>query len=229
MTKKPSEKKDAKTKYYKHPQYGMVFGVDIKTPVGRLTWPSLVEPKPGFEDPATKIIGAARYEATVSFKKDSKDFLAFHKLVEDMTKEMLPIYNEGKKARLSDLELFKDGDSFDQEKMPYYGGMWNLKATNAKEVQVLLLEKDARGEWVEGEPRQLVAGMLVRCVVRPLITAHGLSYKLQTIQLCLDDGVRYGGANQKSSSLFDDSPEDFLSSLEETSSPSSLDEAMDRI
>ncbi len=56
-------------KYYKHPQYGRVYGDAIRTPIGRIAWPSLVEPKKS-KTPDGKDI--ERFEVTLLLDKEDK-------------------------------------------------------------------------------------------------------------------------------------------------------------
>lgn len=182
-------------KYYKHPQFGMVFGEDIKTPIGRVSWPSLVTPKappppkPG-EEP-----GKPRYEITLILGKDNDDVKSFMTAVEAMANEMLPLFNEGKKAQLSGLLTAADGDKFDTEKYNYYKNSWIIAARNANPPKIV------NAGLVGMEPNQIYGGQECILVVQPLITAHGLSYKLKVVQLVKDDGTRYGGSARDGTDL----------------------------
>src|SRR6185369_88350 len=44
------------------------------------------------------------------------------------------------------------------------------------------------------EADKITGGMIGKFVINPIITAHGISYKLEVVQLIKDDGTKYAGA-----------------------------------
>lgn len=188
------------TNYYKHPTYGMVYGKSIVSPLGRLCWPFLVTPKN--PPPATdgNPPGAPRYEVTIALPKADLKVKKFVKEVKEMTDEMLVLFNKGRSAKLSELSLFGkygDGDEADHEKYPFYEGTWNLVGRNTQVAKVV----DASKKIIEA--KTIEGGMIGRLIVTPLITSHGISYKLEAVQFVKDDGVRFAGSARDSLDLFD--------------------------
>ena len=187
-------------KYYKHPQYGHIYGQSLSTPIGRAVWPFLTKPKDPPPPQDGKPQGAPRYELTLLLQKDNPRVMAFIEQLTKMTDEMLPIFNKGRNAPLGKGNLFGkngDGDEADHEKYPFYKGCYVLVARNAQAVKVV--DKDKKIIDVN----DVHGGQEVRCVICPLITAHGISYKLEACQLWRDDGKRFGGAMRDSVELFD--------------------------
>ena len=186
-----------KTKYYKHPKFGHVYGQRTATPFGRAAWPSLVTPKDPPPPEPGQAPGQARYELTLLLDKTSDEVKQFVTLMKTMTQEMLELFNKGRAAKLSADEPFKDGDAFDLEKYPYYKNNWVLVARNVKKPKVLDGKKREIGsDMVEG-------GNICLTVVTPLVTAHGISYKLDIVQYVRDDGVKFAGAVAPAESYLD--------------------------
>lgn len=176
-----------KSKYYVHPDYGHCYGDAIITPPGRLVFPALEKPKapPPPKDGGKQ--GEPRYEAPIMFDKADPAVIAFFDGVKTMTDEMLVAYNEGKKAKIGQLELFYDCNKCVLEKYPFYRNMISINARNAKKFNLV----DSNKQSIE--PSAFAGGMKVRAVVTPMITATGVSYKATILQLLEDDGVRYAG------------------------------------
>lgn len=210
--KQKEEKSKTKNKYYKHPQYGMVFGPDVVVPLGRLAWPYLVTPREGMED-ANGNKGAPRYEVTLILPKNDPKVIAFHDIVADMVDEMVTLFNDKRPAKIAIDDIFKDGDKFDSEKYPYYQGSHVLVARNTEVPETKDITKNSVGKYTPKNASEFVGGLLCVAIVAPLITSYGVSYKLKTIISVRDDGIRIGGSVASAESLIDDS--DILSGLTE--------------
>jgi len=200
------------SKYYKHPQFGHVYGGSLRSPIGRACWPSLITPKDPPPPQPGQPAGQPRFEVTVLLDKGTPETDAFIAQLEPMSNEMLALFNEKRAAPLGGVRLLQDGDTFDMEKYPYYKGKWVLCARNAKETKVYGRDKKEVGR------EKIVGGVKVVLVVTPMITAHGLSFKLETTQLVEDDGTRFGGGVRDMSALLDnlDGPEDAPPVMNET-------------
>lgn len=194
-----------KNKYYKHPQYGHVYGDRLVTPFGRAAWPALAVPKDPPPPQPGQQPGQPRYELTVLLQKKDKETKAFIKVLKEMTGEMVALFNKGRSAKISVDEPLKDGNDFDMEKYPYYKDNFILVARNAKNVNVVDGKKrDIDVKMVEG-------GNIVCAVICPLVTAHGISYKLEIVQFVKDDGVKFAGSIAPADtylSIIDDKSED---------------------
>jgi hypothetical protein len=216
-----------KSKYYTHPTYGMVFGNKELTPSGTIVWPSLVKPR------EFKQVGAAqdkpsppRYEVTILFKKSDTKAKLFLENLDVTTQEMLAQYNENKSAKIAAAEFVKDGDNekkFDPEKYPFFAGNWVLVARNAEKPACWGTERDENGIVLPCEPVKFAGGQVCKLIITPIITAHGISYKLNDIQLVKDDGQRFGGGVVEGASLLSQaSDEDLLDSKDDEDTEDSL-------
>lgn len=178
------------SKYYKHPKFGTTYGNAIVTPTGRCAWPALVKPqdappaKPGEQQ------GAPRYGVSIILPKADSQVQAWIKAVTVMVKEMLVIFNEGRKGKISIENVLVDGDTFDLEKYPYYKDSWILTARNVKYPPVV----DGKKNEIPADA--IAGGMFVRATVVPLLTGHGVSYKLENLQRVRDDNTRFAGASR---------------------------------
>ena len=177
-----------KSKYYRHATYGTVYGESAPTPQGRLAWPSLVKPK---DPPKSKegAMGQPRYEVSLILPKNNPKVATFLDYIKTETAEMLKLFNDGSKVKIAIDSFVQDGDNFDAEKYPYYVNSWVLVARNAKAPTIV---DDAKGEV---GPELIKGGMIGKLMVTPLITSHGLSYKLEVVQFLKDDGVRFAGGS----------------------------------
>lgn len=180
------------TKFYKHPMYGHVYGEGIPTPLARASWPSLVTPKAPPPPKPGQEPGQPRYELTLVLPQ-TREVKAWLDSVSVMAEEMLVDFNKGRKSKLTQEtaaveSLAKDGNTFDHEKYPYYKDAFVLTARNAKLPPII----DAQGKDLA--PNTIQGGMLIRAVVTPMITASGVSYKLNAVKLMKDDNIRFGGA-----------------------------------
>lgn len=219
----------SKAKHWKHPQFGMVFcNETVKTPVGRFSWPSLVTPKPGMPQ-ADGSVGQPRYEITVCIPKDGKGVTEFLADLNFYRDEMVPIFNQKRAAKLGEIDVmgkYGDGDTADHEKYPYYKGCWIISARNSKQEFNVM---DANGDDLD--PAAIVGGMQGRLLIRPLVTGHGMSFKLEIVKLLKDDGVRFGGGVRdvnKLKALLDEEEE--LSGDESMEEPGEMEETtMDEV
>lgn len=196
-------------KFYKHPQYGHVYGDSTPTPVGRICWPYLIKPKDAPPPQEGQPQGAPRYEATLLLEKDNPAVMAFVEGIKTMTDVMLVDFNHKRAAALGTCLLFGksgDGDEADLEKYPFYKGCHVLVARNVKPIKVV----DKNRKVIE--PAIIMGGIKGRFVINPIITAHGISYKLEAVQFWQDDGVRFGGSARDAVELFDACEEDDVES-----------------
>lgn len=176
-----------KSKYFVHPQYGHCYGEFLVTPPVRVVFPSLTKPKDPPPPKDGKAPGAPRYECPIIFDKKDPATKPFFEALKAMLDDMLPYYNEGKKAQIGNLVLFTEGDKFDLEKYPFYKDTVLITPRNAQLPTLV----DANKNKIE--PSAIVGGMKVKVVLTPMITASGASYKANIIQLVADDGVRFAG------------------------------------
>lgn len=184
--------------FYKHPQFGHVYGPTVSTPSGRFAWVShLVKPKDGMKQQDGSQ-GPPRYEITLLLSKDDPRVKSFINETEKLSKYLVQHYNVGKKAQLAGVEFLKDGDEFDLEKYPFYKDMWVLIARNQK--QPPCYDKDK----LELAHNKVLGGQIGKILATPLITAHGMSFKLEAVQVLKDDGVRFAGGMRDLTELLDD-------------------------
>lgn len=177
----------SKSKFYKHPQYGTIYGDTIATPIGRAAWPFLVNAKPAMEPKAGQAAGLPRYEVTLILDPSDQKVVDWLKAVKIMTKEMVALYNEGKPAKLGECAIAKDGNEFDTEKYPYYQGKIILALRNAAKPEVYNAEMQLADNSI------ITGGNLIKAVITPLVTAHGVSYKLMKARFIKDDGTKFAG------------------------------------
>lgn len=226
-----------KREYYKHPTFGHVYGVKLVTPVGRLSWPSLVTPREGMEVNGNP--GTPRYELTLLLEEKNPKVKVFFERVERMAEEMCEVFNgvgesplkKKKASRIDpeDLTFYKTDDEFDLDKYTYYKNQLIIVARNAERPNLISLDKTEKDEYVQLEPTKFIAGQLIRIVVTPIITVHGLSYKLNDVQFIRDDGVRFGGGGLiDSSGLLAETEDELLDEyLEEDADDDTLESAAD--
>lgn len=200
-----------KNKYYQHPQYGTTYGEQTKTPIGRIAWPSLIKPKDAPQPQPGQQPGQPRYEGSLVIAKGGEGVGDFLEALKIMTDEMVEQFNTGKKAKISGCKIISDGDEFDQEKYPYYANSWVLTARNAQ------MPKFVNKDRQPIEAADFKGGSKVRFVITPLITAHGISYKLEAAQLVADDGTRFGGGARDATDLLEALSDD--SEVTETKQP----------
>lgn len=182
--------------YYKHPMYGHVYGPSIASCPGRLVWCHLVKPKEGMKQADGKV-GEPRFEATLLLSKDDPRTKVFIDETEKLGQYLVQVFNEGKKTKLATSLSLKDGDQFDLEKYPFYKGNWVLVAKNVKVP--LFYDKDK----AEIEAKEVVGGLIGKFLMRPIITVHGITFKLEAVQVLKDDNVRYGGGLRNLTDLLD--------------------------
>jgi hypothetical protein len=138
---------------------------------------------------------------TLLLDKADLKVVKFLEDVKAMTDEMLVQYNEGKKAQIASVSTIVDGDLFDMDKYPFYKGMWVLTARNTQKPQVVDYNESRKPLVIDSS--SIIGGMRARMVVTPLITAHGVSYKLSVAQFVSDDNIRFGGGSRDMVSFLD--------------------------
>lgn len=212
-----------KSKYFKHPEFGYVKANDaMRTPKGTLVWVKIIKPVPGKKDEKTGEEKPGRYECSLLLDKNNPDLAAFISELKAETAGMINFYNEGKKAKIStDIELFGDGDTLDHEKYPFGKGMWIVQGRKMEDKDAPGIRKfEIRGPDKNLVPPEYVqGGMEGRFVFTPLITAHGLSYQIDIIQVTADSGKRIGGKGADKLSLLDDDVPETNGNGEETPEP----------
>lgn len=187
----------SKSKYYKHPAFGQVYGEVVSTPQGRLVWPYFSAPR----EPGPPKEGFApqppKYEGTLLLDKGDPTVEAWIAKMTEESKAMLAMFNEKNRAPLAHVFVVRDGNDFDAEKYPYYVDKWIVTAKN-----------QARPKFVDGqvkpiEPTIIFGGNLVKFSVTPMVTKGGWSYKLNSVQMIKDDGARYGGGTRDYNAVFE--------------------------
>lgn len=186
--------------FRKDRRYNRVYGKGMATPEGRFSWPSLDKPKdpppvqPGQEQ------GKPRYEVTLLLEKTKAQ--AFVNELQVKAKTMCAMFNEGNSVKLAEVSVVKDGDAFDLEKYPYYKGHYVLVARNAKQPKIWNKNKQNMN------PAEIYGGQLGKLVVVPHLGPTGLSFRLEIVQLVLDDQTRFGGTKENYDDLLDDDEDD---------------------
>lgn len=208
-------------KISKHKTYGFVYGISNKTPLGRLSWANLVTPKEStFPLKEGETPPPPRYEVTLLLKKSDPAVKAFVADLEKQAKEMVALFNEGKKAKIQIEEVIKDGDLLDTDTYPFYKDCYYLVPKTPKKPEIY----DSNVEPVDAGV--VKGGMPGLCVVRPICTAHGISFQLLTVQLGKDDGVRFGGGRTDVKSLLTSLNDDTSDETEEVSAEDAADEML---
>jgi len=191
------------TKHYKSPKTGRVYANEpIWTPVGRLAWVYLKEPKTDTFDGKDTI----RYKCSVILPKGdikTENFLAaLDTLVNEKNEGMLALYNDKNKTKIGLADaLLQDGDESDLEKYPYYANSFILGAAKPGDKSVDVRGPKGKGDLVD--PAFLQGGMMGRLLVVPHIGPTGLSFKLEVVQFAKDDGVRFGGSTRNLDKFLD--------------------------
>lgn len=225
---KEKEKKKEKSPYWKHPEYGFITGPKFVTPMGRVTWASLVKPKEwkGKVEEGKKIPDP-KWEITFKFPKDNAKVKLFFEDMELHKDEMVRMFNEGKKSTITVEATAADGDKdFNFEEYPsleHYKGHWILQARLSRSLEdgvyteppkIYGMDNDKDGNPIPIEAGKVTGGVLARGVISPIVTAAGgITYKLHDVQLLRDDGVRYGSVKagltmlaESANDLLDDLP-----------------------
>jgi|GEM_PF-6432129 len=218
----------SKSKYYKHPKFKTVFGEKEVTPSGILVWPSLVTPravtnaKPAEDGKPQQ----PRFEATLLLSKTDPKNKTFLSNLDLKTQDMLEYFNEDRSATIACSACVKDGDNakmYDPEKYPFFAGNWVLVARNAAKPDTWSDKMSPDGTPEPMSAVKFQGGMRVKFVITPLITGHGISYKLNDVQFVSDDLTRIGGgvvegasllAQHSEPDLLDDSDEEATEGLE---------------
>lgn len=180
---------------YVHPDYGHAYGDPIICPTGRAAWPHLVSPKPAFQAKPGEKQGDPRFCVTILLEKSDPAVKAWVKYLTEVAEEVVWYYNKGRKTVLSIDSVLNDGDEQDLEKKPFMRGCWWVELRNAKRPPIV------DGKKSELPPDAIQGGMLIRGTITPLVTAHGLSFKLEALQRVRDDGTRFAGASRVGSYL----------------------------
>lgn len=199
----------------KNKKYGHVYGPLRVTPLGRFSWPSLVEPKAPPPPKEGEAPGPSRYEVSLLLEKKNPQVEAFVATMNTLKPEMLTLFNQKRSAPLGDVQVLQDGDDdqrFDKEKYPYYKGMWVLVARNTEAPQVVGNQKP-RPEVIEA--KEVSGGMQGMLVVTPMLTSHGMSYKLVVVQKINDDGTRFGGGTRDAIGLLEATTPDEVEAIQE--------------
>lgn len=186
------------SKFWKHPQYKHVYGPDINLPICACVYPALVNPKapPPKEDGSDP--GKPKYELSHLLSKGDPNTQLFIQHITPIIVDMIKYYNETAGAPLATdpVRIFKiDGDQSDLEKYPFYKDCWVLPARNVNPVDVTDTGVPPYRNILDREV--VVGGCRVISVVQPLITSHGVSFKLKLVQYVDDNnGLRFGGGTR---------------------------------
>lgn len=185
----------AKSKYYKHPKWGHVYGEELIFPQGRLAWCNhLVTPQEPMEPKPGEQKGKPRYGVDLLIPK-TDDNTEFFTRLSNMLTEMVALYNEGLPTTLAINSFVSDGDAKDTEQYPFNAGNWVFTARNAEKPRCI------NAAAADIDPATLAGGMTGRIVATPMITAKGVSYKLTIVQMISDDGTRFAGGRRDSTDL----------------------------
>jgi len=229
--KKKEETNEAVGKFFKDP-YGNVWGPSlIKSPAGRLVYPALVTPKKytGNNNNSTDK-NDPKYEATILFGKDNPKVTSWLVEHSPTIEAMLAYYNKGQSAKLSINQILKDGDDLDTDKYPFYENKFFMVARNPNRPLLVSTERDSKDNLIEVEPAKFFGGLMVKAVVKPLLTAKGVSYRLDTLIWGKDDGTRIGGSFETGKDMVSQSDsEDFLDDNVSDETDDSLDKAASNV
>lgn len=168
----------------------------IYTPVARLIWPALVEPK-AFEAGQVK-----KYSVHLAFDKAKKaELKKFHSQVKEF-EAILP-----KKYKGTKYDIFRDADEeYEGDegecKYEYMANKLFILAKTAKLPRLVAANgtDNLKPEFFEG-------GMFVRCTVTPGYGKDGFFYQLKLVQFVYDDGTRVGGGFDDGADLVEDMSE----------------------
>lgn len=183
--------------------YSGIYGTDIASPLGRIAFVSLAtavgapgqKPKFGLSllVPKKEGLGDKSFE-------NQKEFLV------GIQKQCLLMAQDlwGDKAqdnlKLIKRQFLRNGDDESSNGKTYegYPGNYVIIARNAMPLG------HNRG-WKILNPDKTVdsfeSGMICRLTIQPYLNADGFSYALRAIKLIKDDGVRFGGAPDPSSTI----------------------------
>lgn len=181
-----------KDKYYRHPEFGYVIANEpVVTPEGHACFVNLVAPKGFTAEDGT--VGRPRWELCIVLD-DNKENRAWLDQIVEMKDEMLEIFNSGGgKKKSSKVNIDDEGvydTEYDYEKYPHLEDKLVLKCRNSKECPDII---DPQGNSDTLGADAIFNGAVVRAVVRPMITAHGVSYQMNAVQFVEDDGTKYAG------------------------------------
>lgn len=205
-------------KYYVHQQFNVIFcNEPIETPVGRVCWPALVtaKPPPMFDG---KSSGEPKFEVTLLIPKTGPKTESFLGTLKTQVDEMLALFNQKSAAKIGSMDLLKDGDTMDHEKYPHHAGNWVLVARNAKDVRVV----DGSADPKDVDKALVVGGVKARALVSAKVSAKGVGFTLNLVQMIKDDGVRFGGGTRdltKMLSACEDDDDADAGSLAEVAAP----------
>lgn len=190
---------------YKQTEFGLYEQEHHQTPIGRLFWLHLQQVKPPnkkFKTQDGKEI-PGKYEATVCFDKESPKSMGLKTELEGIAKELIGVFNKGRKQKLGECDVFQDGDELSAEgKYEWCRGCWVLTARTKLQPKVV----DRSGNEVD--LKDVVGGVKGRIAFKCAVFASGLTYNLEGIQFWEDDGKRFGGGMRNPASLFDACEED---------------------
>lgn len=208
---------------YGRDDFNNVYGADtISTPRGRFAWPYLVTPKPV----RAGMQGKPRYEVTLVLPKDDPKVKTFLAAVRKEAKPMFEEYNKDQKTKIlfdpEDIPNIQDGDNFDAEKYPYYANSWVICPKNVRLPQIVNADKEPiEGSFIKG-------GMIGKCLVLPMVTTKGLSFRVEIVQFLKDDGVRFAGGTRNPADLLAKLEEDAEEEVSEETEDETVDEAADK-
>lgn len=219
-------------KLFRHPQFGFVYGEDIRTPEGTFIWVHLAVPRDPPPPQEGQLPGKPRFEISTFFPKDGKQTADFVTQMKPMSDAMVAKFNEKAKAKLAGVDFLQDGDTFDHEKYPFLKGQYVLTARKTfiegEALKWKVLDNATPKNTLERNA--IFGGQEGVLVVRPLLTSHGMGYQISLVQLRKDSGNRITGLGGADESILDDDNEETVSNEKvDTSSQEGLNAAMNKL
>lgn len=162
-------------------QYGQVYTAMLRTPVGRAAFTKLITPD--------IYQGQPKYRTCILFPKDNPEVVNSLKRLETAAEEALKKKFGDKldKQRVALNAALRDGDDAKMAEYKGFKGCWYIQP-GTKQIPTIVDEKESA---IGAEA--IISGMKVRAVVTGIITDKGVGWRLDILQLVLDDGVRYLG------------------------------------
>jgi len=193
-------------------KYGNIYlNEDLVTPKGRLIYPYIAEPNVRYKP--------SKYSVTILFDKDETPKDELNALIK-VCKELKSLAPKNYKCsytygalRDGDEELNKEGEVREQFK-----NKWFIKASCSNKPTCI---ESKNGAHVPCDETKLVAGVLVRALVQPMLFDSGFAWQLKLVQFVKDDGTRYSfGRNPIDSfaalsKAFSDDDEETVEEVEE--------------
>lgn len=191
------------------PKVMRLWGPEVITPLVRGCWFSLATPKE-YKGPVK--VGdkpsAPRFESTLVLDQGNDAHEKFLMECQEIAEEMLEEFNDymrkARKSTLGEVYAMQDGNNFDLEKYPYYKDKWIIQGRMNQDTPIVCLGPDGK----KIDAKHFVGGVIVKAALQLHLGTTGLSYRMPTIKLVKDDGVRFGGGMRDISGLINKLAED---------------------